>query len=306
MLRHWGALLIAVVCLGAGSAKDYTADWRFMGIVQPQVTVGPRQEPNFRWRRIRGIATGPITENLKAKFQVNLDPDTGFLSLMDAFLDYTPIKAPVRLNLQGGLLMPYWAMEGGTFANTVNYSYMVALLRLWERTAGVQATARFANAYELTGAILNGAASFNDNNELPNYLLSVTTVQPWFDARAWYYKGKDGPYGAETSTDITGCEITNARVGRFTGNAAFIGSNRRNVRMLGGYVEAMYQLSKQNSVIAKFDWADANRDQPARALQRYIGCYRQRLTPWMDSFWEVEYDQKLNDANFLFRGDARF
>lgn len=298
----FGCLLLTVV---SGRAKDYTDDWTFLAIIQPQASVGEDQEPDARFRRIRGVATGPLTRDLKAKFQVNYSPNTNVLSLLDAYLDYTPVKYPFRLNLQGGLMFPAFAKEGQTFANTVNFAYIIASPRLFDRTTGAQATVGYDD-FALTAGVFNGVQDFEDSNELPNYVFAFTAVEPWFDARAWAYVGKDGRPGAETDLELYGAEITNARWGRFGGNLVGIVGERYGRQMMGGYVEAMYQLTDRDLILGKADLANLNRDSGNGARERYTLSYHRRFTDWMTSKWDLEYDAELSRVTALVQGDLRF
>lgn len=307
MRRTWSVFVLATVLAAPlAGARDYTQDWKFFTIWQPEIVFGPNQQPDFHWRRIRGVATGPIRPDLKAKFQINFNYDTRAFTLLDAFLDYTPVKSPVRLNFQGGMLYPAYAAEAQTFANTVNWAYMITSPLLFLRTAGIQGTVGFLDRYAVTGGVFNGPQNFDDTNEVPLWLASFTTVQPWFDARAWYYTGKDGTPGAESPTDLIGAEITDARSGRFSANGAYIFGHRFGRKMAGGFAEVIYRFDKNDWLVAKFDAADLNRARPFSSRQRYILSYNRRLADCLTSKWDVEFDQALGEVRGLAQGDIRF
>ncbi|MCC7491096.1 MAG: hypothetical protein IT204_02035 [Fimbriimonadaceae bacterium] len=304
--RLWWVVLTAGLLLQPVRAKDYSKDWKFMAIIQPQIGFGGNIEPQFRWRRLRGVVWGPLGSNLKGKVQINVDEETERVRLLDCFLEYRPVDGPLRLNFRGGMFHPALATEGFGFADTVNYSYLVASNRLFERSAGFETAVGFLGNYQLSLGAFTGNEAFNDVNGVPNYALSFTTAQPMLDARAWWYFGQEVAGGAESRTSLLGAEITNAHLGRVWSTACTVYGRRYGRRMFGAYAEVAYKFNRDMELLAKFDWADLNRDVAFSTRQRYTLSWHQRLTPWMTSKWDGEYDQKNNEFSFLAQGDIRF
>lgn len=300
--RCW-VLAAGLACAAAG-AVDRTKDWRFMAILQPQLDFVEGRDPDFVWRRVRALAGGPITDNLKAKVQIDWSHEK--IHLLDGYLEYQPIRSPVRFTVRGGMQYPDWAHEGVTFPDTVNYAYIVTTTNLHLRNAGVTVAANFLGAYEISAGVFNGEENFNDRNGTPNYIATFTTAQHRFDARGWYLKGKDPAPGGEDLTDLVGAELTNIRFGRTGGEVAYIAGRRYGRRVQGAYVQADYWLTDRDAVWLKFDWADQNRGPAAAERQRYIVSYHHRFRPWLDTLWDVEYDQRANAFSAFVRGDIRF
>ena len=301
-------LFAAVVCTlvsTAGQAKDRSDEWKFLAIFQPQMDFLPNRKPDFKFRRIRGIATGPITDRLKAKVQVNLDDATPQLQLLDAYLDYTRRFGDWRISAKGGQLYPNWGLEGQTFANTVNFAYVTAAPRMFQREAGASVGLAY-DRYELSAGVFDGVQSFNDTNAIINGIVSFTTVQPWFDARAWYYAGKDGNLGAESTTEIIGAEVTGVHLGRLVGNASYSNGRRYGRRFWGTYVEAAYNFTPETSLWLKFDTADLNGAVPGSTRQRYIASVHQRIGTSLNTKWDLEFEQSSGQFSALMQGDLRF
>lgn len=307
VVRQVQAIVCAVLLtLGNVSlARDYSLDWKFLGILQPELGVSETHQPNFRWRRIRGIVSGPVMENMKAKVQVNLDWETGRFTVLDAFLDYTVPLGDWSLNFQGGQLYPKYMLDAQTFANTVNWATITTVPRLFERTQGFQTSVTW-DRYQLTGGVFAGPQSFNDDNAVPNWLASFTTVQPAFDGRLWYYVGKDARGGTENPTGIWGAELTNLRLGRVVGEVAASGGRRFGADYWGYYVEAGYRFSPRTTLRGKVDWCDTNTNVPGSVRLRYTASLAQRLTPWMTSKWDLEYREWTDSFEALVQGDIRF
>jgi len=231
-----------------------------------------------------------------------LDPQ---LQLLDCYLEYTRRIGDWRVNAKGGLLYPNWGLEGQTFANTVNFAYATAAPRMFLREAGLTVGLAY-DRYELSGGFFNGVQSFNDNNGVLNGIVSFTTVQPWFDARAWYYAGKDGNLGAETRTEIIGAELSGIHAGRVVGNASYSSGRRYGRRFWGSYVEGAYNFTPDTSLWLKLDLADLDQAAAAATRQRYIVSVHHRFTPALTSKWDLEYEQRTNDFSGLLQGDLRF
>lgn len=297
--------VLLLLAVPGSPAKDRSSEWKFIGILQPQLDYLPDRQPEFRMRRMRAIATGPITDNLKAKFQVNLDHTIPQLQLLDCYLEYTRRFGDWRINAKGGLLYPNWGLEGQTFANTVNYAYATTATRMFLREAGMTVGVAY-DRYELSAGFFDGVQSFNDSNAILNGIVSFTTVQPWFDALAWYYAGKDGVPGAESRTEMIGAEVTGVHVGRVAGNASYTSGRRFGNRFWASYVEGAYNFTPDTSLWLKYDFGDLDQDAAAATRQRYIVSVHHRFAPWVTTKWDLEYEQRTNDFSALLQGDIRF
>ncbi|MBI2298686.1 MAG: hypothetical protein HYU66_07000 [Armatimonadetes bacterium] len=305
MRRSCLGILAVAVLAGAAGARDYTQDWKFGMILQPQEQFVHGKKPGFRWRRVRGLAGGPITAELKARLQ--LDWSNEAVRLLDGYLDYTPIKKPVRLEFRGGMQYPDWPHDAVTFPDTINYSYIVTNTRMALRNAGFQAMLGFLGSYQVSAGVFNGEQNFNDRHGTPNYVFAFTAVQPKFDAKAWMMLGKDAKLTTgEARTDLYGAEITNVHLGRLNAEASGLYGRRLGRRMIGGYLQAGYWFTGCDVVYERFDYCDLSRTTPGNVQQRYIVSYHHRFRPWLDTLWDVEFDQKTERPSFWARGDIRF
>jgi len=296
---------LAVLTVGGVEAKDRSDEWKFLAILMPQLDFLPGKKPDFKMRRMRGIATGPITDRLKAKVQVNLDDSIPQLQLLDCYLDYTRRFGDWRISAKGGMFHPNWGVEGHAFANTVNYAYATTAPRMWQREAGLSVGVAY-DRYEISAGFFDGVQSFNDSNAVLNGIVSFTTVQPWFDARGWYYAGKDGTPGAESRTEIVGAELTGIHAGRVVGTASYSSGRRFGRRFWGSYAEAGYNFTPDTSLWFKLDFADLDQDAPAATRQRYIASVHHRFTDHLTTKWDLEYEQRTNDFSALIQGDLRY
>lgn len=298
-------LLMGLIALGAASAKDYSSDWKFMVILQPQFQFQDGRKPTFVWRRVRGIMGGPLSSTLKAKVHIDLAHER--VDWLDYYVDWSPAKYPVAFNLTLGGQYPAWAHDGVTFPDTINYSYVVASTQLPLRNFGAQATLGFLSNYRLAMGIFNGVQKFDDNNDRPNYFASFTAVQPNFDARAWGLVGQDpNTAGTNTKTSLYGAELTNLRLGNWNGELAGIYGQRFGRQVAGGYAQLGYWFTKADVLYARYDCGELNLKTPGNWRQRVIGSYHHRFTPWFDSLWDVEYDTVNDNVSGWIRGDFRF
>lgn len=291
--------------VGAAGAKDWSEAWKFHLLLQPEYRFDPRTDPNFRWHRVRGILTGPISSRAYGKIQV--DRTIGKLRFFDLFASYNAVKGPVSLNLTGGLFFPAFAKDGWELPKGIDYAYVTEALALQFRQGGAQATVGFGPHYQVAAGVFNGAQTLlNDPNDRPLYLLSASAMQSRYKARVWGMTGYDGTTAAQSKTWMAGVEATDIKAGRLFAEAAGMAGSRFGRQVYGVYGDLGYKLDGNSSFFVRGEWCDRNSKVPGNARQRYTLSLQHRVTRHCVAKWDTQFQADNGDVRGMGQLDIFF
>ncbi|MBI5831926.1 MAG: hypothetical protein HZB16_06380 [Armatimonadetes bacterium] len=298
-------LAMCLLTLGRSEAKDPSADWKFKAIIQTDFRFDPRAEPVFKWRRVRGIATGPLSSRSYAKVQV--DRSIGKLRFFDLFTNWTAVKGPANVDLTLGLFFPAFARDGWELPKGIDYAYVTEALGLQFRQGGFQAAATFGKRYQLATGVFNGAQTLlNDPNDRPLYLLSASMMRPTYKARVWGMAGYDGTTALQQKTWMYGVELTEVQCGRLFAEGSWMAGERFGRKVSGAYGDLGWRFGPDTSVFARAEWCDRNIATPGADRTRFTLSAQQRLCKYVVGKWDTQYQADNGDVRGVGQLDMRF
>lgn len=298
-------LAVGLMLLSSADAKDWSADWKFKAIIQPELRLDPRTEPVFRWRRVRGIAQGPLSSRAYAKVQV--DRSIGKLRFFDLFTNWTAVKGPINVDLTLGQFFPAYAKDGWDLPKGVDYAYVTEALGIQARQGGFQAAATFNNRWQVAAGVFNGAQTIlNDPNDRPLYFMSASMMRPSYKARVWGMAGYDGTTALQQETWMYGAEVTDIKIGRVCAEASWMSGQRFGRKVFGAYGDLGYRFSPDTLVFARAEWCDRDSATPGADRSRYTLSAQQRINKYINAKWDTQYLANNGDVRGLAQLDIRF
>jgi len=271
-------------------AKDWSSLWKFCSILEPEIRLSDGAEPYFHWKRVRGVAMGPLSSRVNGLLQ--MDHAKGRLRVMDAMIDYKAVKGPVGLTFRVGQGYPAYAEDGWAAPIGIDYTFMTEQLRLMMRMTGVQATITANDRYQFNAGVFNGSHSLlTGPNDRPMFLLGSSLIGRHGTAHAWGMTGWDRVGGVETEAWMYGLELHSLRRGRLFGEVAWMSADRFGKRMDGAYGDVGYKLNQDALAFVRAEWCDTDKATPGAIRQRYSLCAQQRLNQWIVLKWDTRYEQ---------------
>ncbi|MBI5831927.1 MAG: hypothetical protein HZB16_06385 [Armatimonadetes bacterium] len=284
-------LVAGTLLMGQAGARDWSSQWKFGAVLEPELRFKDGAEPRFLWKRVRGIARGPLSSRVNAFIQ--FDDARNRVRLMDGLIDYNAIKGgPVDLTFRIGQGYPAYAEDGWAAPVGIDYTFMSEQLKLPYRMSQVQATITANRRYQFNVGILNGSHSLLAGpNDRPMFLLGSSLIGRSGTAHAWGMTGFDRIAGAEYKSWMYGLELTNLHRGRLFGEGAWMSADRFGKKMNGVYGDIGYKFNKDALAFMRLEWCDTDVKTAGAIRQRWSLCAQQRLNPWIVLKCDVRYEQ---------------
>ena len=300
------ALLLGLVVLCRAQAKDPSSEWKFKALVNADYRLDPDREPVFKWRRVRGIATGPLSGRAMAKVQV--DRSTAKLRFLDLYTTWTAVKGPANVDLTLGQFFPAYAKDGWDLPKGVDYAWVTEALGIQAREGGFQVAATFNKRYQVAAGVFNGAQTLlNDPNDRPLYMLSASVMRPTWKARLWGMAGYDGPSSlVQQETWMYGVELTDVRCGRLNAEASWMAGDRFGRKVSGIYGDLGWTFDAKTRAFVRAEWCDRNSKVPGNDHTRFTLAVQRNLIKHVVGKWDTQYQSDTGDLRGVAQLDMRF